>query len=72
MSGGPQEGSAVIVSRHKLKLSQENLAHNAGIHRTYFSDIERGKRNPSLLSMVNLARALGVTLSVLFMEAEID
>ncbi|WP_156680875.1 helix-turn-helix domain-containing protein [Sphingomonas profundi] len=40
--------------------SQEAFAHEAGIHRTYVSDIERGARNPTILIVEKLAKPLGV------------
>ncbi|WP_076070762.1 helix-turn-helix domain-containing protein [Sphingomonas montana] len=41
--------------------SQEAFAHEADIHRTYVSDIERGARNPTIMSVEKLAQPLGVT-----------
>lgn len=41
-------------------LSQEAFADEAGIHRTYVSDIERGSRNPTITIVERLAVALGV------------
>jgi transcriptional regulator with XRE-family HTH domain len=41
-------------------MSQEDLAGAAGLDRTYISHLERGLRNPSLLHLQRLARALGV------------
>ena len=46
-------------------LSQEAFAHDAGIHRTYISDIERGARNPTITVVEKIALALGVTASEL-------
>ena len=51
-------GKAVKAARHEVGLSQEALAYEAGIHRTYISDIERGRRNPSLTTMIRIAEAL--------------
>lgn len=42
--------------------SQEDFAHDAGIHRTYMSDLERGARNPTIRVVDKLAKALGVGL----------
>jgi len=63
-------GSAVRRHRERLKWSQEDLADKANLDRTYISSIERGRRNPSLLSIARLAEALGVSLDVLFATVE--
>lgn len=53
---------AVNVRRHRasLALSQEALAAEAGLHRTYIGAIERAERNLSLDNIERLARALKV------------
>lgn len=56
--------------REILGISQEELAHRAGLHRTYISDIERGSRNISLRSLIRLAKALEVSASGLIRVAE--
>jgi transcriptional regulator with XRE-family HTH domain len=48
--------------RQQRKLTQEQLAFQAEIDLTYLGGIERGKRNPSLLVMVRISKALGVSL----------
>lgn len=45
--------------------SQEAYAHEADIHRTYVSDIERGARNPTIMVVEKLAAPLGVTAAEL-------
>ena len=40
--------------------SQEEFAHEADIHRTYVSDIERGSRNPTIKIVEKLAKCLDV------------
>lgn len=45
--------------------SQEELAHRSGLHRTYVSSVERGRRNVSLDNIMKLARALDVEASEL-------
>ena len=40
--------------------SQEELADQAGLHRTYVSGVERGVRNPTIVIVAALAKALGV------------
>ncbi len=51
--------------RRNLQLSQEDLAERCGLHRTYLSDLERGSRNLSFLSLLAMARGLGLTVSEL-------
>jgi transcriptional regulator with XRE-family HTH domain len=58
-------GNAVRERRLARGLSQEKLAQLAGIHRNYAGEVERGERNVALVNMVRVARALGVSLSVL-------
>ena len=48
--------------------SQEQLAEEAGIHRTYLGGIECARRNPSLKNLIRIARALGVSVGGLFPE----
>jgi transcriptional regulator with XRE-family HTH domain len=46
--------------RQKTGWSQEAFAFEAGLHRTYISDLERGARNPTITVVEKLAKALGV------------
>jgi transcriptional regulator with XRE-family HTH domain len=50
----------VRLLRAERGVSQEALAHEAGMNRTYVSDIERGTRNVSIDNLSRLAKALGV------------
>jgi transcriptional regulator with XRE-family HTH domain len=54
-------GSRVRAERERLGLSQEELALRADLHRTYVGSVERGERNISLLNLLRIARALGVS-----------
>jgi transcriptional regulator with XRE-family HTH domain len=45
--------------RREKGWSQEDLAFESGLHRTYVSGIERGKRNPTVVILARLAKALG-------------
>jgi transcriptional regulator with XRE-family HTH domain len=47
--------------RQERGCSQEAFADEAGLHRTYISDLERGARNPTIIVVDKLATALGVT-----------
>ena len=44
--------------REQLGLSQDELAHKAGLHRTYIGAIERNERNITLRTLARLAAAL--------------
>ena len=44
---------------------QEELAHKAGLHRTYIGMLERGQRTPSLLTVALVAKALGTSVAAL-------
>ena len=46
--------------REEQGWSQEDYADRAGIHRTYVSEIERGKRNPTITVVERLASPLNV------------
>lgn len=61
-----QLGSRIRSLRERLNISQEELGHLSGLHRTYVGAIERGERNPSVLSLKKIADALHVTVKELF------
>lgn len=65
-------GRAVRRLRHERRLTIEQLAFAAGVHPTYVSGIERGKRNPSLHVLCGLAEALSVPLSGLARVVEVE
>ncbi|ULQ47565.1 helix-turn-helix domain-containing protein [Flagellatimonas centrodinii] len=48
------------AARQHAGLTQEQLAERSGLHQTYLSDIERGKRNVTLDVVERLAAALSV------------
>ncbi|WP_156677947.1 helix-turn-helix domain-containing protein [Sphingomonas profundi] len=54
-------GDNVRRVRHKAGLSQEQLAEHSGFTQQYISDLERGRRNPTVVSLFELAQALGTT-----------
>ena len=59
-------GQRIRRLRITKQLSQEKLAFEANMHRTYLGGIERGERNPSLKNIEAISKALGVKLSDLF------
>ena len=58
-------GLAIQKRRREMGISQEEAASRAGIHRTYFADVERGARNVGIKNVVAIARGLDVTPSEL-------
>jgi transcriptional regulator with XRE-family HTH domain len=63
-------GRAMREARTELRISQEELSLRTGVHRNYIGGIERGERNPSVVTIARLADALEVPPSELFREAE--
>ncbi|WP_461536016.1 helix-turn-helix domain-containing protein [Spongorhabdus nitratireducens] len=59
-------GNRLREIRQEQCLTQEELAHRAGLNRTYIGDIERGEKNITLASMEKLAKALGIKLRDFF------
>jgi transcriptional regulator with XRE-family HTH domain len=51
-------GNTLRDERQKAGLTQELLAEKSGLHRTYIGSVERGERNPTLLSIARIAGAL--------------
>lgn len=54
-------GRNVKAARLKAKLSQEQLAERSGFTQQYLSGLERGQRNPTIVSLYEIAQALGTT-----------
>ncbi len=63
-------GRALRRRREALGVSQERLAFDAQLHRTYIGLLERGQRNPTLAIISRLADALGTTMTSLVRETE--
>ena len=62
-------GKVIQTHRKAIGLSQEELAFQAGIDRTYISQIERGISNPSLFIIVKVASVLQLSLNQLFIDS---
>ena len=54
--------------RNDSGLSQEAFANKAGLHRTYISALERGKRSVALDNIEKIADALGIDAYLLFID----
>lgn len=63
-------GAAVRRLREVRGISQLALALGAAVDRRYMSDVETGKRNPSVMVLQRIAGALGLSLSALLQHAE--
>jgi ribosome-binding protein aMBF1 (putative translation factor) len=61
-------GKALRRRREAAEISQEELAHRAGLTRNYVSLLECGDRNPTLNAMAMLAQGLQITLLDLLSE----
>lgn len=61
-----QLGLRIRYLRKEKNLSIEDLALEAEINKNYLSDLERGRRNPSINVINRLAKSLEITLSELF------
>ena len=54
-------GRNVRAARVERGMTQERLAEVSGFSQQYISDLERGRRNPTIVSLYELAQALSVT-----------
>jgi transcriptional regulator with XRE-family HTH domain len=64
-------GAAVRQARTEQSISQEELAHRAGLDRSYLSSIERGAQNPGLIAISRIAQALDLPIAHLMLEARL-
>jgi transcriptional regulator with XRE-family HTH domain len=60
-----QLGMRIKYLRKKRNWSQEDLALEANVNTKYLSDLENGRRNPSLLILERIAIALNISISEL-------
>jgi len=61
-------GKNIRMYRMNKGWSQEELAHECDLHRTYIGSIERGERNITILNLLKIKEKLGVTLEKLYPE----
>ena len=59
-------GRAIRRVREEQRINQEEAAERCGLHRTYYSGVERGTRNVSLINVEKISKGLKVSLSQLF------
>jgi len=59
-------GRAICRVREEQKINQEEAAGRCGLHRTYYSGVERGIRNVSLMNIEKIAKGLKESLPELF------
>ena len=52
--------------RKQLEMTQEDLAFQVGVDRSYIGFVERGEKNPTLSKLTKIAKSLKVSLSGLF------
>lgn len=62
-------GRSLAQLRLEAGLTQEVLAERAGLHPTYIGGLERGVRNPTLLTLLALSKGLNCRLSYLIKKA---
>jgi transcriptional regulator with XRE-family HTH domain len=59
-------GRAIRRVREEQRINQEEAAERCGLHRTYYSGIERGVRNVSLVNIEKIGKGLRTGLPELF------
>ena len=64
-------GEAIRRERLARGISQEELAHLAGIDRSHMGSIERAKQNPTFISLVRIAGAMKMTVADLVASANV-
>lgn len=70
MKAVDQLGMRIKFLRKERKWSQEDLALEADVNKNYISDLENGRRNPSLEILEKIAIAFNISLSELFKGIE--
>ena len=66
MTINKQLGARIRYLRQQKNMTIEDLALEAEINRNYLCDLERGTRNPTVLVLNKIAKALDINLSTLF------
>lgn len=63
-------GKELKVVREAAGMSQERLAFEAGVHRTYISLLERDKKSPTLNVLLRICKALNISAAELVARVE--
>lgn len=63
-------GEVIVERRKRLGMTQDELSELSGINRAFISNIEKGKRNPSIGAVASLARGLKLKTSLLLSKCE--
>lgn len=65
-----QLGKRIEYLRRQKKWSQEDLSLESNVNKNYICDLENGRRNPSLMILTRISRALRINLQELFQGIE--
>lgn len=63
-------GKTIALRRKQLKMSQNELAEASGVNRAFLSNVEQGKRNPSIGAVASIAQGLNMRLSRLLVKCD--
>lgn len=70
MNSASAFGQSLRYFRTALKISQERLSQESGLDRSYISLLERGLRQPSLTTILQIAKALNISSVELIQKVE--
>lgn len=63
-------GEVINARRKRLRLTQDELAAESGVNRAFISNIEQGRRNPSIGAVASIAKGLRTKVSKLLGKCE--
>ena len=66
MNTNKELGMRIRYLRESKKMTLEDLAFDAEMNKNYLSDLERGNRNPTVVILTRISKALGISLEELF------
>ncbi|HEY9677678.1 MAG TPA: helix-turn-helix transcriptional regulator [Drouetiella sp.] len=65
-------GNSIAERRRYIAMTQQQLADAVGVHRTYLSEIEQGKRNLSVGTLYQIAACLEISADKLLKQADLQ